>query len=153
MLANLSALYHTPITIVNRLDAKSVGAKADTYYATTLDGCMWHATEGATAVGTGTLDSTTAFKVQVPHSAGEYVPYSEWAKAPANGFTVSVGDWIVLGTVSVPEGATASEVRTLVRAFEPNAFQVQEFRDTRIEGMGYSADGIMRFADSIYITG
>lgn len=153
MFADLGRIYDRTVTIVNRLDAKDAGLKADEYRATALEGCMWASKATRSVQSDGTVVIGTVHTVQVPESAA-YVPYREWAglEAREGTFTVREGDYVLLGTV---EGeVTASNVKKVAAAHEPDAFQVQHFRDlTKGGGFSHSTAGALRFAECYYIEG
>ena len=153
MRADLGEIYDDVVTIVNKLDAKDSALKVDSYFVTTLDHCMW-SDRVSRSVGTdGTVQVATSHQVQIPESAN-YMPYREWRRAEnrADSFTLRAGDYIIRGRVD--DEITASTIKNVVKLYEPDAFQIQAFRDaTKGEGFEHSTDGIMRFAEVYYVEG
>lgn len=153
MHVDLGTLYNDTITVINKLDARDATLKEDAYFKHTLNGCMWSETSQRAVSSDGTVDIGTVFRVQIPENPF-YLPYKEWCKQGnrSDHFTVSHGDYIVLGEVE--EEITAANLNKVMRLYEPNAFQVQHFRDlTHGEGMEHSTAGVMRFAEVLYIEG
>lgn len=67
-------------------------------------------------------------------------------------FTIRSGDHVFKGSVDAPK--SASELKKMVSAHEPDVFQVQSFRDlTHGPGMEHSTEGIMRFAECYVLEG
>lgn len=153
MRANLDAIYDETVTVLNRLDARDAGLKQDSYHATVLRGCMWDATATRTVQSDGTVLIGTVHRLQIPESEA-YVLYREWAKLPdrEGRFTLRHGDYVVRGEVT--EAVDASTVKQVVASYEPDAFQVQHFRNlTKSRGLHHSGAGILRFAECYYVEG
>lgn len=153
MRANLSEIYDETVTVLNRLDARDAGQMRDSYHATVLHGCMWDATATRSVQSDGTVLIGTVHRLQIPESES-YVPYREWAKSPdkEGRFTLRQGDYVVRGEVS--EAVTAENVKQVVAAYEPDAFQVQHFRNlTKRKGLNHSGAGVLRFAECYYVEG
>lgn len=151
MLANLSAIYDQTLTVINRVDAKDAGERQDSYQATVLHGCMWSDTSTRTVQSDGTVSIGTVHRVQIPES-GSYAPYREWLKSREGRFTVREGDYVVKGEVD--EEVDASNVKRIVAEREPDAFQVQHFRNlTKGDGLSHSRRGALRFAECYYLEG
>lgn len=149
--ADLDAIYSgEDVTIVNKLDARHAAAKQDAYYVTVLHGCVWSESEVRTVQSDGTVSVGMVRRVQVPETVG-YLPYRQWAADPASGFTVRGGDFVVRGTLS--EAVDASNVRTLVARYEPDAFQVQAFRDLSLPNLNAPRKGVLRLAEGLFMEG
>ena len=153
MRAELGKIYDDTITVINKLDAKDSALKTDTYFVTTLEHCMW-SDRVTRNVGTdGTVQVATSHSVQIPE-AESYMPYRDWRKAEnrADSFTLRAGDYVIRGKVD--EDITASTIKNVVKLYEPDAFQIQAFRDaTKGEGFEHPTDGIMRFSEVYYVEG
>lgn len=153
MYANLGQIYDDTITVINKLDAKDSALKTDSYFVTTLDHCMW-SDRVTRNVGTdGTVQVATSHQVQIPE-AENYMPYRDWRKAEnrADSFTLRAGDYVIRGKVE--EEITASTIRNVIKLYEPDAFQIQAFRDaTKGAGFEHSTEGIMRFTEVYYVEG
>lgn len=153
MRADLGRIYDETITVVNRLDARDAGEQYDRYRATVLTGCMWSATATRSVQSDGSVVVGTVHRVQIPENDA-FLPYREWSALAdqAGRFTVRQGDYIVRGEVA--EEIDAANVRRVIAAYEPDAFQVQHFRDlTKGEGFDHGTDGALRFAECYYVEG
>lgn len=146
-------IYNSTITVINKLDAKDAALSQDAYYKTVLKGCMWSDSSTRTVGSDGTVSIATAHRVQIPEMEN-YLPYREWMQ-PENRdakFTVREGDYVVFGEVT--EAVTPSNVRSIVKKFEPEAFQVQSFQDCTFgDGFNSSDKGWLRFAEVLSIEG
>lgn len=151
MRANLGQIYDKTVTVINRLDAKDGGTQYDTFYACVIPNVMWSLVTTRTVDTNGTVTIGTSHRVQIPENE-QYHPYKEWATNPGEGFTISTGDYVVLGEVS--EEITASNIRKVIAKYEPDAFQVQSFRNaTKGDGFTHSTRGIRRFIEPYIIEG
>lgn len=153
MRADLSKIYDDTITVINKLDAKDSMLKQDAYYKTVLHHCMWSVRTTRTVQSDGTVNIATVHNVQIPESEN-YQPYREWKKAEnrAESFTLRTGDYIVLGEVA--EEITALTLKSITKLYEPDAFQIQSFRDaTKGNGFSHSKNGIMKFAEVYAVEG
>lgn len=151
MRADIGAIYDDTITVINKLDAKDAALKKDMYYATVIKHCMWSSNVQRNVSDDGSVSVGVTHQVQIPESEN-YLPYREWRKAEKreDSFTIRQGDYIVLGTID--EEITPSNLRELLNLYEPDAFQVQAFRDaTKKEGFTHSK--ALRFAEVYYIEG
>lgn len=151
MRADLGAIYDDTITVINKLDGYDSLLKEDSWYKTVLKHCMWGVKAVRSVSDDGTVIVDMTHQVQIPESE-DYRPYREWKNAPTDGFTISTGDYIVRGEVI--EDITTSNIRKVMDKYEPDAFQVQAFRDaTKGNGFDHSTDGILRFAEVYYVEG
>ena len=152
MRASLGDIYDKTVTIINRLDARDGGTQYDTYYAHTIDNCMWSLVTTRSVDLDGTVTVGTSHRVQIPESE-LFVPYNEWKSGDRETtFTVRTGDYVVLGEVT--EEVTASNIRKVIAAYEPEAFQVQMFRNaTKGAGFVHSVRGIRRFIEPYVLEG
>lgn len=147
------SVYDSTITVINKLDARDAGEPKDAWRKTVLHGCMWSDSSTRTVGNDGTVSIATAHRVQIPEHE-RYKPYREWYK-PGNRdayFTVREGDYVILGEVS--EDVDATNIRRIIEAYEPDAFQVQAFRDCTF-GVGFDSakTGWQRFAEVLSIEG
>lgn len=153
MHADLGAIYDDTITIVNKLDARDSALKTDTYFVTVLDHCMWSDKVSRTVQSDGTVKVATTHQVQIPE-AENYIPYRDWRKAEnrADSFTLRAGDYVIRGKVD--EEINASTIKNVVKLYEPDAFQIQAFKDaTKGNGFTHSTDGVLRFTEVYYVEG
>lgn len=153
MRADLGQIYDDTITVINKLDAKDSALKQDSYFVTTLHHCMWADRVSRTVQADGTVNVATSHQVQIPE-AENYMPYREWknAETRADSFTLRAGDYVIRGEVT--EDISASTIKNVVKLYEPDAFQIQAFRDaTKGAGFEHSTDGVMRFTEVYYVEG
>lgn len=153
MRADLGQIYDETVTVINKLDAKDSALKTDSYFVTVLDHCMWSDRIARTVGADGTVEVATSHQVQIPE-AENYMPYREWRKAEtrADSFTLRTGDYVIRGKVE--EEITASTIKSVIKLYEPDAFQIQAFRDaTKGKGFEHSTEGIMRFSEVYYVEG
>lgn len=132
MRVNLADIYGETITLINKLDAKYALLKQDAYYVTILHNCMWSDEFNNGVSSSGVVTPTTIHRIQIPANAGSYMPYVEWRKLDAREdyFTLRTGDYIVRGEIT--DQVDASNIRSIVADFEPNAFQVRAWRELTI---------------------
>lgn len=150
MRANLGKIYDTTITVINRLDARDSKQKMDEFKATVVKHCMWSLVTSRTVQLDGTVTIGTSHRVQIPESAF-YVPYNEWKSSQA-GFTIRPGDYIIKGVVY--DDVTAENYKSVIKRYEPDAFEVQTFRDaTKGDGFEHSTYGAKRFVEPYIIEG
>lgn len=153
MRADLGTIYDDTVAVINKLDAKDSATKQDSYYVTVLHGCMWAVKMQRSVESDGTVVVRTVNQVQIPESEN-YLPYRDWrfAENRADAFTIRQGDYIIKGEVA--EEISATNIKQVVKLYEPDAFQVQAFRDaTKGSGFDHSTDGILRFAEVYYVEG
>lgn len=153
MHADLGAIYDETITVINKLDARDSALMQDSYYPTVIPHCMWTVTSTRAVQSDGTVNIGSVHKVQIPEDE-RYIPYREWCEDDDRDkkFTISEGDYMVKGVVS--EDITSKNIREVIRKYEPDAFQVQLFRNaTKGEGFTHSTDGILRFTEVYYVEG
>lgn len=153
MRINADVLYDETLTVINRLDARDAGLESDEYRATVLHGCMWYSEATRSVQSDGTVIIGTVHKVQIPETA-DYAPYKQWSALEdrSGRFTLRSGDYVIKGEVSGV--LTAAQAKRAAKEHEPDAFQVQHFRDlTKAEGLTRSNVGLMRFAECYYIEG
>lgn len=153
MRADLGQIYDDTITVINKLNAKDSLLKQDAYYKTVIDHCMWSSKSVRDVSDAGIVNVGTVNQVQIPESEN-YLPYREWRKAENrdDAFTLRMGDYVIRGKVE--EEIDASNIKQIISLYEPEAFQIQAFRDaTKGAGFNHSTDGIMRFAEVYYVEG
>lgn len=153
MRADLGQIYDDTITVINKLDAKDSLLKEDGYYKTVINHCMWSVRTERSVSDNGTVNIGTVHQVQIPESEN-YMPYRDWKKAENrnDAFTLRTGDYVVKGEVT--EEVTAANIKKVINQYEPDAFQIQSFRDaTKGDGFTHSTSGILRFAEVYYVEG
>lgn len=152
MRANLGAIYDKTVTVINKLDARDSALKQDEYFKHEIDHVMWSLVTTRSVAQDGTVTIGTSHRVQIPESES-YVPYKKWVGTDHQSvFTVRAGDYVVLG--SVAEEVSAATIKKVIAQYEPEAFQVQTFRDaTKGDGFTHSTKGVRRFIEPYIIEG
>lgn len=153
MRADLGQIYDDTITVINILDSSDSLLKQDMPYKTVIPHCMWSDKPQRTVGTNGTVIIGTVHQVQIPESEN-YMPYREWRKHEnrKDAFTLQPGDYIVRGEVT--EELDATNLRKTLKAYEPDVFPIQLFRDaTKGAGFDHSTEGIMRFSEMYYVEG
>lgn len=152
MRVKLGKVYDQTVTVINKLDAKDSSQKQDEYFKHVFNHCMWSLVTTRDVDINGVVTIGTSHRVQIAENV-DYLPYKEWVNADHEKvFTVRAGDYVVLGEVT--EEITASTIRKVIPLYEPDAFQVQSFRDaTKGEGFDHSTSGILRFIEPYVIEG
>lgn len=151
MRANLGKIYNSTVTVLNRLDAKDAKTKTDEFYKTVLRGCMWSLVTTRQVQSDGSVTIGTSHRVQIPENEN-YLPYKDWKANPQEGFTIRAGDYLIKGEVF--EEVDSANYKTVVKRYEPDAFEVQTFRDaTKGEGFEHSTKGAKRFIEPYVIEG
>lgn len=154
MRVNLGEIYNDTITLINKIDAKDNPTKEDMYEKRVLNGCMWTLRTERVVNADGTVTIGTTHQVQIPENV-EYRPYKEWValKDRENFFTIRPGDVVIKGVVS-EEIDSGTVLRKVMANYEPDAFNVQMFRDaTKGAGFEHSVSGILRFTEPYIIEG
>lgn len=152
MRVELDELYSETITVFNRLGARESGAKADTYRATVLTGCVWSEKLTRSVDADGSVHIVKSYIVQVPEaSAANYLDPLHWIARPEGSYTVRGGDFIARG--EHPDEPNPSNLRAYLNDV-PDAFQVKAFRDLRGRyGLDYVPSGALRFAQALQVEG
>ena len=148
----LDELYNSTVTVFNRLGAKESGAKADTYLATVLTGCVWSEKMNRTVDTDGGVHIVKSTVLQIPLAAtANYADPLHWVENPEGRYTVRGGDYVALG--EHPDEPNPSKLRAYLND-QPNAFQVQAFRDLRgRDGLSYVPSGALRFVQALQVEG
>lgn len=124
MLANI---YNQTVTILNKLKRTDGITGVDVWYKTILHDVAWY-TDSARSAGGSSVYIGTYIKVFIPFH-DEYLPYMEWKK-PGNQdmhFTVSTGDYVVLGEVT--EDITADNVVKTMQKYGENVCLVRHHNE------------------------
>lgn len=111
-------IYNQKITILNKLKRTDSATGLDVWYKTVIDNAAWY-TKSARSAGGSTVFIGTYKTVLIPFN-DDYLPYLEWRK-PGNQdkhFTISAGDYIVLGDVI--ENITANNVVKVMEQYGEN---------------------------------
>lgn len=109
----LKTIYNQRITILNRLRRSDNDSGVDLWYKTVVNDAAWY-TKSARSAGGSTVFIGTYITVLLPFH-DDYVSYRKW-KDLANKnlkFTMSTGDYIILGDIEEDEVFAKDIVATL----------------------------------------
>lgn len=104
----IQSIYNQKVTILNKLRRSDGNTGLDTWFKHEVDNVAWY-TDSARSAGGSSVFIGTYITVLIPFN-DKYIPYIEW-KQPGKQqdyFTISSGDYIVLGEVT--EEITAANV-------------------------------------------
>lgn len=95
----LENIYNQTITILNKLRREDNDGKTDVWYKTVVDNAVWY-TDSARSAGSNAVYIGSYITILLPFH-DEYMDYEEWKKQVNKDelFTVSVGDYIIKGTI------------------------------------------------------
>lgn len=95
----LENIYNQTITILNKLRREDNDGKTDLWYKTVVDNAVWY-TDSARSAGSNAVYIGSYITILLPFH-DEYMDYEEWKKQVNKDelFTVSVGDYIIKGTI------------------------------------------------------
>lgn len=121
----LSDIYNEKITILTRWRRSDSKKELDTWYKYTINDCAWY-TDSARSAGGNAVYIGTYITALIPFH-DDFVPYIDWKKLSdedkQNLFTISNGDYLILGGVS--EDINASNVVATVEQYQPNVCLVR----------------------------
>lgn len=119
----LKRIYNQKVTILNKLKREDGITGVDVWYKTVIDDVAWY-TKSARSAGSSSVFIGTYITVLIPFH-NEYLPYLEWRKPgnQTNHFTISGGDYIILG--EVPEDITASNIIATLKKYGEDVCQVK----------------------------
>lgn len=121
----LNDIYNKRITILNKLRGTDSITKIDVWYKTTLEGCARY-TETERGISGDKALIANVVKVMIPFS-DNYLPYREWRNNPDGHYTMSAGDYIILGDVS--EEITAQNVVKIMTEYGSDKCIVKAVRE------------------------
>lgn len=128
------------ITILSRLAGRDSVTRLDTWKKTVLHNCFFKAQVQSGISGTSAAVTQTAV-CRIPQNPN-YRPYHVWKNDISDGFSISVGDHIILGEVA--EDIDASNVAEVVAKYRPAAMTVKAFSDNTHVGFlpHYRMEGV-----------
>lgn len=125
------SIYNQKITILNKLRQSDSGSGIDEWYKTSIDGVAWYKKSISSMQGSTAVMATT-YKILIPFVVTEntntFLAYKDWVKTAGSGssFTLSLGDYIVLGDVE--EEVTAKNIISIVNKYKPEICKVCHFQ-------------------------
>lgn len=129
------------VTILNKLDGKDSVTKLDTWKKTVVHGCFFKTQAMRTINGMSAAVAQSSV-CRIPKST-DYHPYSVWKNDISEGWTLSPGDYIILGEIA--EDVTADNVTAVYSKYKPDAMLVRAVSvNMKLMGMAehYRADGV-----------
>lgn len=119
------SIYNQTVTILNKLKRADTGGSSDIWQKFVVNDAAWYSQVERTVTG-GNVAIGSYIVCMIPFH-DEYKDYFDW-KTSHNGFyTMSVGDYVVLGTVT--ETITASNIVATMTNYEPNVCLVKHFEE------------------------
>ena len=110
------------ITVVNKLPRKDSVTNLDVWYPKILHNIQFSSEKVENVVGTD-VSMGQSFVILVPFNE-LYRNYQDWKKEPDKYYTMSVGDYIFLGT-EIVEPITSNNIQQLKKQYEPNVCEVR----------------------------
>lgn len=125
----LQNIYSQEITILNKLKREHTRNKLEEWYKTKLNNAAWYNSSERT-VDTNGVAISSYYKVLIPMNSS-YLDYSDWRENAAACFTLSVGDYIVLGNLT--ENITPNNLLAILKMYD-NVCQVKSI--TKVHSRG-----------------
>lgn len=124
----LNNIYNQKVTILNKLKRADGSGDVDVWYKHEVDNAAWY-TDSARSAGGTSVFIGTYITVLIPFNE-DYVPYKEWKNSEdkETKFTMSSGDYVVLGTV--PEEITAQNVIQIMQNYGADVCTVRHLNET-----------------------
>lgn len=152
MNVDIDSLLNESITLLTRLDAKSLKQPEDVWEATVLNG-SWSEAETRSLEADGTERLGRSVRVQFPSDVGTFTPYQEYVSEGLNGaksgrYTVNGSSYVIRGDKGLKSRLSASEALDAARRY--GGARVREWRDLTTDAIGGMSD-VTRFASVLYI--
>lgn len=111
----LTNIYNQTVTILNRLKRTDSSTNTDVWYKTILTDAAWYTSVEKSVDSSGVYIGTSVTVLLPFHD--DYIPYSEWKELGVQDscFTMSTGDYIVLGVVD--EDITAQNIVKVMESY------------------------------------
>lgn len=137
------------VTIINRLRREDSATNQDIWIKHELAACVWNAQ--STSQQAGTQTNVGAYvTLEIPSGVNsDYKPYDVWKSNAGDGWTVSQGDYIVLGEVS--ETLTPNNLVQVMASYGGNAAKVRVFKDLTIPNP--PSGTLTQYASIYYVEG
>lgn len=121
----LDNIYNQKVTILNKLKCGDNGNNVDIWQKTVIEDVAWYSRAERT-VHNNSVSICSYIICLIPHHS-EYLDYTAWRKLDdaerKNHFTMSSGDYIVLGDVD--EEITAKNVISVMSKYDPDVCSVK----------------------------
>lgn len=123
----LKNIYNQKVTILNKLKKSDSSTGLDVWYKTVIEDAAWYARVERTVSG-GSVLIGSYVRCLIPYHE-EYLTYGEWRKLdnPEGKFTMSSGDYIVLGEVE--EEITPQNIVSIMTKYDPSVCSVKHFEE------------------------
>lgn len=125
-------IYNQTVTILNKLKRADTDGSSDVWYKRSVTDAAWYAQVQRT-VTAGNVAIGSYIVVMIPYHE-EYVRYRDWKNLSASErvgkFTMSTGDYLVLGNIDEAEASiTPSNITTIVNEYEPDVCQIKHLEE------------------------
>lgn len=110
----LKLIYSNRVSILNKLKRGDGTSGSDEWFVTVVDNVAWYRNSERTVSNSGVYIGEYK-TILIPFNTA-YLPYDEWKNNTEGHFTVSEGDYIVLGEVT--EDITAKNVVSVMKKLD-----------------------------------
>ena len=110
----LKPIYSNRVSILNKLKRDDGTSGSDEWFVTVVDNVAWYRNSERTVSNSGVYIGEYK-TILIPFNTA-YLPYDEWKNNTEGHFTVSEGDYIVLGEVT--EDITAKNVVSVMKKLD-----------------------------------
>ena len=110
----LKLIYSNRVSILNKLKRDDGTSGSDEWFVTVVDNVAWYRNSERTVSNSGVYIGEYK-TILIPFNTA-YLPYDEWKNNTEGHFTVSEGDYIVLGEVT--EDITAKNVVSVMKKLD-----------------------------------
>lgn len=110
----LKPIYSNRVSILNKLKRDDGTSGSDEWFVTVVDNVAWYRNSERTVSNSGVYIGEYK-TILIPFNKA-YLPYDEWKNNTEGHFTVSEGDYIVLGEVT--EDITAKNVVSVMKKLD-----------------------------------
>ena len=110
----LKPIYSNRVSILNKLKRDDGTSGSDEWFVTVVDNVAWYRNSDRTVSASGVYIGEYK-TILIPFNKA-YLPYDEWKNNTEGHFTVSEGDYIVLGEVT--EDITAKNVVSVMKKLD-----------------------------------
>lgn len=154
---DVSVFLDRTITVANRLSARESGTGADQWWPAVLSPASWSGSAARSVSTDGATADRAAVRVQIPATTGAYLERAEWVAAalaqevPEGGFTLALGDTLVLGELGAEGPLTRQELLTAAAGME--RVEVSAFKDCRGNGAVSGSGPVGKYLAVVYAEG
>lgn len=137
------------VTILNKLKRVDSATNSDEWVKHSLQNCVWIDIDESSANGTD-VSSSNKIQVHIPSNQMlEYKQYDDWKSDTSNSFTISQGDYLIVGEVD--ENITSMNITKVLSGYQ-KVCKVRLFEDLTFSGIETSGF-LQQYADMYYVEG